>query len=82
VLPADEGLWQALRTLRLSLARDQGVPPYVIFHDATLMEMVRRRPRDRDALAAIPGVGASKLKRYGEIFLAAIAAHQVETSAR
>jgi len=82
VLPADEGLWQALRTLRLSLARDQGVPPYVIFHDATLMEMVRRRPRDRDALAAIPGVGASKLKRYGEIFLAAIAAHQIETSAR
>jgi ATP-dependent DNA helicase RecQ len=75
-------LWQALRTLRLSLARDQGVPPYVIFHDATLMDMVRRRPRDRDALAAIPGVGASKLKRYGDTFLAAIAAQQGETSAR
>jgi ATP-dependent DNA helicase RecQ len=75
--PADEGLWQALRTLRLSLARGQGVPPYVIFHDATLADMVRRRPRDLDALAQIPGVGASKLKRYGETFLAAIAAHEV-----
>ena len=76
--PADEGLWEALRTLRLSLARGQGVPPYVIFHDATLVDMVRRRPRDLDALAAIPGVGASKLKRYGETFLAAIAAHEAE----
>ena len=76
--PADEGLWQALRALRLSLAREQGVPPYVIFHDATLVDMVRRRPRDLDALAEIPGVGASKLKRYGETFLAAIAAHDEE----
>jgi ATP-dependent DNA helicase RecQ len=76
--PADEGLWQALRSLRLSLAREQGVPPYVIFHDATLVDMVRRRPRDLDALAEIPGVGASKLKRYGETFLAAIAAHDNE----
>ncbi|HWE72162.1 MAG TPA: DNA helicase RecQ [Stellaceae bacterium] len=70
--PADEGLWQALRALRLSLAREQGVPPYVIFHDATLMDMVRRRPRDLDALAEIPGVGASKLKRYGATFVAEI----------
>ena len=75
VAPADEALWQVLRALRLSLAREQGVPPYVIFHDATLMDMVRRRPRDLDALAEIPGVGASKRKRYGETFLAAIAAH-------
>jgi ATP-dependent DNA helicase RecQ len=73
--PADEALWQALRTLRLSLAREQGVPPYVIFHDATLIDMVQKRPPDLAALAEIPGVGASKLKRYGEIFLAAIAAN-------
>jgi ATP-dependent DNA helicase RecQ len=72
VAPADEALWQALRALRLSLAREQGVPPYVIFHDATLMDMVRRRPRDLDALAEIPGVGASKLKRYGATFIAEI----------
>jgi ATP-dependent DNA helicase RecQ len=48
------------------------VPPYVIFHDATLLAMVRDRPPDRDSMAAIPGVGASKLRRYGDRFLAAI----------
>ena len=50
------------------------MPPYVIFHDATLLEMVRRRPRDLGAMSVIPGVGRSKLERYGETFLAAIAA--------
>ena len=75
VSPADEALWQALRAKRLDLAREQGVPPYVIFHDATLLEMVRRRPRDRAALALIPGIGRSKLDRYGEIFLAVMAGH-------
>ncbi len=72
--PADDALWQALRTRRLELAREQGVPPYVIFHDATLLEMVRQRPRDLAALGLIPGVGRSKLERYGETFLAVIAA--------
>ena len=72
--PADEALWQALRTRRLELAREQAVPPYVIFHDATLLEMVRRRPRDLGALSVIPGIGRSKLDRYGEIFLQVIAA--------
>jgi len=67
--PGDEALWQRLRALRLELAREQGVPPYVIFHDATLLAMVRERPRDLDALANIPGIGASKLRRYGERFL-------------
>ena len=75
--PGDEALWQALRARRLELAREQSVPPYVIFHDATLLEMVRRRPRDLAALSVIPGVGRSKLERYGETFLAAIAAHSV-----
>ncbi len=72
--PGDEALWQALRARRLELARDQGVPPYVIFHDATLLEMVRRRPRDLGALSLIPGVGRSKLERYGETFLGLIVA--------
>jgi ATP-dependent DNA helicase RecQ len=72
--PGDEALWQSLRALRLELARDQGVPPYVIFHDATLWAMVRDRPLDLDALAAIPGVGASKLRRYGDRFLAVLRA--------
>jgi ATP-dependent DNA helicase RecQ len=71
---ADAALWEALRAKRLSLAREQGVPPYVIFHDTTLLAMVRERPRARAALAEIPGVGRSKLERYGEIFLGVIAA--------
>ena len=57
----------------------QGVPPYVIFHDATLTDMIQRRPRDLDALSQIPGVGVSKLKRYGPLFIAAIAAHEAQT---
>jgi ATP-dependent DNA helicase RecQ len=72
--PGDQALWQALRARRLELAREQGVPPYVIFHDATLQELVRRRPRDLDAMSAIPGIGRSKLERYGHSFLAVIAA--------
>jgi ATP-dependent DNA helicase RecQ len=72
--PGDDALWQALRGLRLELAREQRVPPYVIFHDTTLLEMVRRRPRDLGAMSVIPGVGRSKLERYGETFLTAIAA--------
>jgi ATP-dependent DNA helicase RecQ len=70
----DEALWQSLRALRLAIAREQGVPPYIIFHDATLVAMVRARPRERDQLAQIPGVGASKLQRYGDRFLTAIRA--------
>ena len=78
--PEDEKLWQALRALRLSLAREQGVPPYVIFHDATLADMVHRRPGNLIALSEIPGIGASKLKRYGDIFLKTIAETAVETA--
>jgi len=69
---ADEALWQRLRSTRLELAREQSVPPYVIFHDATLMDMVRRRPRNLAELGEIPGVGRSKLERYGETFLKVI----------
>jgi ATP-dependent DNA helicase RecQ len=71
---ADAALFEALRAKRLALAREQGVPPYVIFHDTTLLALARQRPRDNAALAQIPGVGRSKLERYGEIFLAVIAA--------
>ncbi|MDB5411068.1 MAG: recQ [Rhodospirillales bacterium] len=70
----EEALWQRLRARRLELAREQSVPPYVIFHDATLTEMVRRRPRSLGELAEIPGVGKSKLDRYGGIFLDELAA--------
>jgi ATP-dependent DNA helicase RecQ len=76
--PAEEGLWQRLRAKRLELARAQGVPPYVIFHDATLIEMVRRAPRSLDELGQIPGVGRSKLERYGGVFLQVVAGQAKE----
>jgi ATP-dependent DNA helicase RecQ len=72
----DQALWNALRSCRKRLAEEQGVPPYVIFHDATLREMLAFRPLNEDQLRTITGVGASKLKRYGEEFLAVI--HAVE----
>jgi ATP-dependent DNA helicase RecQ len=68
----DRTLFQALKDLRLSLARAQGMPPYVIFHDSTLRTIVERRPHDLAALAEIPGVGRSKLERYGAQFLAIV----------
>jgi ATP-dependent DNA helicase RecQ len=68
-----QALFQRLRAWRLSEARRQQVPPYVIFHDATLLALARVRPATRGALAAIPGIGTSKLDRYGEAVLAVIA---------
>ena len=69
VSPEDNELWEALRKLRKELADEQGVPPYVIFHDATLMEIMRFKPQTEQELLAINGVGASKLERYGAAFL-------------
>lgn len=74
--PAHDTLWQALKHQRLALAQQQGVPPYVIFHDSTLSEMCVKRPRTLEALARISGVGQQKLQRYGVIFLSVIASHQ------
>jgi ATP-dependent DNA helicase RecQ len=73
--PHDEPLWQALRECRRELAAEQDVPPYVIFHDATLKQMAALRPADAAALLAIGGVGQAKLARYGERFLAVVRAH-------
>lgn len=70
----EQPLWEALRTLRLSLAKAQGVPPYVVFHDKTLREMVAVAPRTLSELGNVAGVGAVKLERYGEKFLAALSA--------
>ncbi len=66
----DEPLWRALREERLRIAREQGVPPYVIFHDATLLELLRKKPRNQSEMAAISGVGSAKLARYGDAFIA------------
>jgi ATP-dependent DNA helicase RecQ len=71
--PADMALMDRLRTWRLALARSQSVPPYVIFHDKTLAEIARLRPRDLHALGDIGGVGAKKLERYGGELLALLA---------
>ena len=71
--PQERELFEALRSRRLELAREANVPPYIIFHDATLVEMVKVRPREAAALAQVPGVGDSKLKRYGDAFLEVIA---------
>jgi ATP-dependent DNA helicase RecQ len=70
--PEDEPLWEALRECRRTLAAELNVPPYVIFHDATLRAMLTERPADRAALLAISGVGQAKLERYGERFLAVL----------
>ena len=71
----DERLWEALRECRLRLAKEADVPPYVVFHDATLKEFVRARPDSLNAMLALHGVGQAKLDRYGNAFLACLAAH-------
>jgi ATP-dependent DNA helicase RecQ len=58
------------------------VPPYVIFHDATLRDMARQRPRTLTALLGVKGVGARKAEDLGELFLAAIATHHLLTTSR
>jgi len=75
VRPQDEPLWDALRELRMELATEFGVPPYVIFHDSTLREMIKTRPNSRQQMGLISGVGQQKLDRYGERFLAEIERH-------
>ncbi len=74
----DQSLWEALRTLRRKLAEKQGVPPYVVFHDATLAEMVALRPQSLSEFAHISGVGERKLAAYGEEFVGAIRDHAAD----
>ena len=68
----DTILWNALKKLRMDLASDQGVPPYVIFSDASLLEMVRKRPVEGEKFMYISGVGEYKLAKYGEAFIQVI----------
>jgi len=68
--PSEEALWQKLKAKRTELAKEQGVPPYVIFHDSTLEEMIKTRPQSLAQLKGIGGVGQTKLERYGEQFIA------------
>ncbi|MBF7729461.1 DNA helicase RecQ [Pseudomonas sp. N040] len=66
--------WEALRSLRRKLAEEHSVPPYVIFPDSTLLDMLRQQPASLAEMARVSGVGARKLERYGEAFLAVLAA--------
>ncbi len=68
--PEDEDLLARLKAHRLKLARTRSVPPYVIFHDRTLIEMAKRKPTDRDAFLELSGVGKSKADHFAESFLA------------
>lgn len=68
----DAALFQALRERRMEIARTQNLPPYVIFHDKTLIELAGARPTSRAEMAKVPGVGDAKLDRYGPAFLEVI----------
>jgi ATP-dependent DNA helicase RecQ len=74
IAPADQALWEALRAERKRLADEQGVPAFMIFSDASLRDMLARRPRSPDEMLAVNGVGEKKLARYGAAFLRVIAA--------
>ncbi|WP_158881979.1 DNA helicase RecQ [Rhodanobacter sp. L36] len=68
----EQPLWDELRALRTRLAKQHGVPPYVVFHDATLLAMLRALPANEGEMGRVSGVGDAKLKRYGSDFLAVI----------
>ncbi len=72
-LIVDEELFERLRELRRTIAAEQQVPAYVVFGDRSLVDMAARRPTTPEELLACHGVGATKLERYGEAFLSAIA---------
>ncbi len=74
----DAALFQALRERRMEIARTQNLPPYVIFHDKTLIELAGARPTSRSEMAKVPGVGEAKLDRYGPAFLEVIANFESE----
>ena len=73
--PADDVLFNALRELRLGIAQELGVPPYIIFHDSTLQQMAKERPSSLEQMRFISGVGEQKLDKYGQEFLQTIQAH-------
>jgi len=76
---SEQAIWEALRGLRKELAQEQDVPPYMIFHDATLMEMIRMNPKTLGDLSNVSGVGDSKLELYGDAFLECLLEHADES---
>jgi ATP-dependent DNA helicase RecQ len=75
VVNDEDPLLRALKAWRREQARLQGVPPYVVFHDRTLVELAGVRPHSLAALAGVSGIGSAKLERYGEALLEVLAAH-------
>ena len=67
--PPDQQLWEALRLWRQAVAKEHGVPAYVVFHDTTLLELIRLRPQSSHALQQVTGMGTTKLSRYGDALL-------------
>ena len=78
IYPASTSLFEALRAERRRLAREQGVPPYIIFHDTTLIALAELRPRTMADLLVVPGMGKTKSERYGAAFLAILAAADIQ----
>ena len=76
IADVDKALWESLRQCRKDLADQHDVPPYVIFHDASLMDMVHYRPLTEQQFLTISGVGQSKLEKYGTSFLQVIREHE------
>jgi ATP-dependent DNA helicase RecQ len=74
--PAESGLFERLRAERSRLATEQNIPPFIIFHDTTLAAIAEAKPTSLEALAEIPGMGKTKLERYGQIVLQTVAAGQ------
>jgi ATP-dependent DNA helicase RecQ len=73
--PLLDGLYQHLRQLRRQIASDQNIAPFVVFSENVLIELAQVRPGDRASMKKIPGIGQTKLERYGETFLDAIIAY-------
>jgi len=80
--PQQQADWDKLRRLRKQLADEHGVPPYVIFHDATLMDMLEQKPKTLSEMALVSGVGANKLERYGQAFLQVLSGAEVTIDLR
>lgn len=77
---AAEAMLARLKTLRTAIAREDKVPPYVVFPDRTLAELAVRRPRSTTAMADVRGVGPMKLEKYGERFLAVLRDEETEAA--
>ncbi len=78
---ADAALFEALKAVRRTLATEKKVPAYVVFADKTLLDMVQLKPRTRDQMAMVHGVGATKLEQYGDAFSAVVVKHLSDVSA-